>query len=62
MAADDDKKPTAADKGKAKATDGDTEQKDVPKDTDGKPTDDKKGAPAVGRAPGRTAATPGFSR
>ncbi|KAF9739525.1 proteasome regulatory particle base subunit [Paraphaeosphaeria minitans] len=47
MAADDEKKPTAADKGKAKATDGDAEQKQVQKDKDGKPVDDKKGAPAA---------------
>ncbi|KAF2451535.1 26S proteasome non-ATPase-like protein regulatory subunit 2 [Karstenula rhodostoma CBS 690.94] len=47
MAADDEKKPTAADKGKGKATDGEAEQKEVQKDKDGKPIDDKKGAPAV---------------
>jgi hypothetical protein len=48
MAAEDEKKPTAADKGKGKATDGEAEQKEVQKDKDGKPIDDKKGAPAVG--------------
>lgn len=62
MAADDEKKPTAADKGKGKAPNGDAEQKEVQKDKDGKPIDDKKGAPAVGTClsprPCRTAATP----
>ena len=48
MAADDEKKLTAAEKGKGKATNGEAEQKEVQKDKDGKPIDDKKGAPAVG--------------
>ncbi|KAF2180021.1 26S proteasome regulatory complex, non-ATPase subcomplex, Rpn1 subunit [Zopfia rhizophila CBS 207.26] len=44
MAKDDEKKPTAADKGKGKAVNGDAE-KEVKKDKDGKPIqDDKKGA------------------
>lgn len=51
MAAEDEKKPTAADKGKGKATNGEAEQKEVQKDKDGKPIDDKKGAPAVGTLP-----------
>jgi hypothetical protein len=48
MAKDDEKKPTAADKGKGKAVNGDAEPKEVKKDKDGKPIDDKKGAPAPG--------------
>jgi hypothetical protein len=48
MAKDDEKKPTAADKGKGKAVNGDAENKEVKKDKDGKPIDDKKGAPAPG--------------
>ena len=43
MAKDDDKKPTAAEKGKGKAVNGNAE-KEVKKDKDGKPIqDDKKG-------------------
>lgn len=47
MAKDDEKKPTAADKGKGKAVNGDAD-KEVKKDKDGKPVqDDKKtGLPA----------------
>lgn len=48
MAKDDEKKLTAAEKGKGKAVNGDAEQKEVKKDKDGKPIDDKKGAPAPG--------------
>ena len=48
MAAEDEKKPTAADKGKGKATNGEAEQQEVQKDKDGKPMDDKKGAPPAG--------------
>lgn len=48
MAAEDEKKPTAADKGKGKATNGEAEQQEVQKDKDGKPIDDKKGAPPAG--------------
>lgn len=52
MAAEDEKKPTAADKGKGKATNGESEQQEVQKDKDGKPIDDKK-APAGMSVPGR---------
>ncbi|KAF1948382.1 26S proteasome non-ATPase-like protein regulatory subunit 2 [Byssothecium circinans] len=45
MAKEDEKKPTAADKGKGKAVNGDAEKKEVQKDKDGKPIDGKKGAP-----------------
>jgi 26S proteasome regulatory subunit N1 len=48
MAKDDEKKPTAAEKGKGKAVDGDTEKKEVKMDKDGKPIEEKKGAPAPG--------------
>jgi len=48
MAQDDEKKPTAAEKGKAKATDAQAEASEVKKDKDGKPIDDKKGAPPAG--------------
>ena len=48
MAKDDEKKPTAAEKGKGKAVNGDAENKEVKKDKDGKPIEDKKGAPAPG--------------
>jgi 26S proteasome regulatory subunit N1 len=58
MAADDEKKPTAADKGKGKAADGEADPKQVQKDKDGKPIDDKKGAPAVGMSPCRTTVPP----
>ncbi|KAK3202638.1 hypothetical protein GRF29_154g204339 [Pseudopithomyces chartarum] len=44
MAAEDEKKPTAADKGKGKAANGEAEQQEVQKDKDGKPIDEKKGA------------------
>jgi 26S proteasome regulatory subunit N1 len=60
MAKDDEKKPTAAEKGKAKATNGEAE-KEVKKDKDGKPIEDKKGAlpagmfsPAAGPPPHAT--------
>jgi restriction endonuclease S subunit len=44
MAKEDERKPTAAEKGKGKAVNGDAE-KEVKKDKDGKPIeDDKKGA------------------
>ncbi|KAF2273049.1 26S proteasome non-ATPase-like protein regulatory subunit 2 [Westerdykella ornata] len=47
MAKEDERKPTAAEKGKGKAVDGEAE-KEVKKDKDGKPVqDDKKGAPAA---------------
>ena len=49
MAKEDEKKPTAADKGKAKAVNGDAEKKEVQKDKDGKPIDSKKDAPQAGR-------------
>ncbi|KAF2703609.1 26S proteasome non-ATPase-like protein regulatory subunit 2 [Pleomassaria siparia CBS 279.74] len=42
MAKDDEKKPVVADKGKGKAVNGDAE-KEVKKDKDGKPIEDKKG-------------------
>ncbi|KAJ4301609.1 proteasome regulatory particle base subunit [Kalmusia sp. IMI 367209] len=45
MANDEEKKPTAAEKGKGKATNGESEQHEAQKDKDGKPIDDKKGAP-----------------
>ncbi|KAF2645519.1 26S proteasome non-ATPase-like protein regulatory subunit 2 [Massarina eburnea CBS 473.64] len=45
MVKEDEKKPTAADKGKAKAANGDAEKKEVQKDKDGKPIDSKKDAP-----------------
>lgn len=48
MAKDDEKKLTAAEKGKGKAVNGDAEKKEVQKDKDGKPIDDKKGALADG--------------
>jgi hypothetical protein len=48
MAKDDEKKPTAADKGKAKAVNGDAENKEVKMDKYGKPIDDNKGSPAPG--------------
>jgi len=48
MAKDDEKKPTAAEKGKGKEVNGDAENKEVKKDKDGKPIDEKKGAPAPG--------------
>lgn len=41
MAKDDEKKPTAAEKGKGKAVEGDA-QKEVKKDKDGKPIEDEK--------------------
>jgi hypothetical protein len=50
MAKDDEKKPTAAEKGKAKATNGEAE-KEVKKDKDGKPIEDKKGALPAGMFP-----------
>ena len=44
MAKDDEKKPTTAEKGKAKATNGDAEKKEAGKGKDGKPEqEDKKG-------------------
>lgn len=46
MAKEDEKKPTAADKGKGKAPNGASEKKEVQKDKDGKPIDDKKNPPA----------------
>jgi 26S proteasome regulatory subunit N1 len=48
MAKDEEKKLTATEKGKGKAVNGDAEKKEVQKDKDGKPIDDKKGAPAAG--------------
>ncbi|CAI6342293.1 unnamed protein product [Periconia digitata] len=45
MAKEDEKKPTAADKGKAKAVNGDEEKKEIQKDKDGKPIESKKDAP-----------------
>ncbi|PVH94927.1 26S proteasome non-ATPase-like protein regulatory subunit 2 [Periconia macrospinosa] len=45
MAKEDEKKPTAADKGKAKAVNGNGENKEVQKDKDGKPIENKKDAP-----------------
>ena len=54
MAAEDEKKPTAADKGKGKATNGEAEQKEVQKDKDGKPIDEKKGASPAGMSCVRT--------
>lgn len=51
MAKDDEKKPTAAEKGKGKAVEGDA-AKEVKKDKDGKPIqDDKKGVMPEGRFP-----------
>ena len=48
MANDDGKKPTAVDKGKGKAVNGEAD-KAIQKDKDGKTTeDDKKGAPPAG--------------
>ncbi|KAF1964643.1 26S proteasome regulatory complex, non-ATPase subcomplex, Rpn1 subunit [Bimuria novae-zelandiae CBS 107.79] len=47
MAADDEKKPTAAEKGKEKATNGEAEQQEAQKDKDGKPIDKKDAPPAA---------------
>jgi 26S proteasome regulatory subunit N1 len=47
MAKEDEKKPTAAEKGKGKAVNGDAE-KEVKKDEDGKPIQDDKKLPAAG--------------
>lgn len=51
MAKEEEKKPATADKGKAKAVNGDAEKKEVQKDKDGKPIDNKKDAPQTGRLP-----------
>jgi len=48
MAKEDEKKPTAAEKGKAKVENGDAE-KEVKKDKDGKPIDEKKGGLPAGK-------------
>jgi hypothetical protein len=50
MAKEDEKKPTAAEKGKAKAVNGEAE-KEVKKDKDGKPIEDKKGVLPAGMLP-----------
>lgn len=52
MAKDDEKKPTAAEKGKGKAVNGEAE-KEVKKDKDGKPIEDKKGVLPAGMSPPR---------
>jgi 26S proteasome regulatory subunit N1 len=52
MAKEDEKKPTAAEKGKAKAVNGEAE-KEVKKDKDGKPIEDKKGVLPAGMLPPR---------
>jgi hypothetical protein len=59
MAKEDEKKPTAAEKGKAKAVNGEAE-KEVKKDKDGKPIEDKKGVLPAGMFPRETAATRKF--
>ncbi len=48
MAKDEEKKPTAAEKGKGKAVSGDAQKQEVQNEKDGKPMDDKKGAPPAG--------------
>lgn len=49
MAVDREKKPTAADKGKGKATNGEAEKNEAGKGKDGKPEqEDKKGALPAG--------------
>lgn len=49
MAKEDEKKPTAADKGKGKSVNGDAEKKkETQKDSNGKPADAQKDAPQAG--------------
>lgn len=57
MAKEDEKKPKSTDKGKEKAVNGDADKKEVQKDKDGKPIDDKKGAPQPGMSTYRSSAT-----